>query len=169
MGGCVAQAFGGLYPAHASALALIDTIAWYGEGAPKTWRERAAKASAEGLTGMVDFQISRWFGDRFRKEHPTSVKALTDVFLANDLECYAATCQLLGDADLRPYLPSLRMPVAIVVGEDDYATPVAAAHYLNENIPLSTLTIIPGGRHLTPVECPDEIAAQLLKLFERIS
>ena len=168
MGGCVAQAFGALYPSRARALALIDTIAWYGEDAPKTWRERAATARAKGLGGMVDFQISRWFGDRFRREHPDNVKALIDVFLANDLECYAATCILLGDADLRSQLKSMRMPVAIVVGEEDYATPVAAAQYLNESIPLSTLTIIPGGRHLTPAECPDEIASELLKLFERI-
>ena len=92
MGGCVAQAFGGLYPSRASALGLIDTIAWYGEDAPKTWRERAANARSKGLSGMVDFQLTRWFGDRFRKEHPEAVKALVDVFLANDLNCYASTC-----------------------------------------------------------------------------
>src|SRR6476620_10689300 len=42
MGGCVAQAFGGLYPARAQALALIDTSAWYGPEGPKNFRERAA-------------------------------------------------------------------------------------------------------------------------------
>lgn len=168
MGGCVAQAFGGLYRSRASALGLIDTIAWYGEDAPKTWRERAANARVKGLAGMVDFQTSRWFGDRFRAEHSGAVQALTNVFLANDLDCYAATCEMLGDADLRPVLPSLRMPVAIIVGEDDYATPVAAAQYLHEAIPQSTLTIIPGGRHLTPAECPREVASQLRTLFEKI-
>src|SRR4051812_31082307 len=40
MGGCVAQAFGGLYPERASALGLIDTTAWYGADAPAQWRER---------------------------------------------------------------------------------------------------------------------------------
>src|SRR5258708_7700313 len=33
MGGCVAQAFAGLYPSRTAALALIDTTAWYGEDA----------------------------------------------------------------------------------------------------------------------------------------
>jgi len=168
MGGCVAQAFGGRYPSRASALGLIDTIAWYGADAPKTWRERAANSLSKGLSGMVDFQIARWFGDRFRSEHKESVEALVRVFLANDLNCYAFTCELLGDADLRPYLKSLRMPVAIVVGEDDYATPVAASRQLHEAIPHSTLSIIPGGRHLTPVECPGEIASQLRALFEQV-
>lgn len=165
MGGGVAQAFGGLYPTRTAALGLIDTTAWYGADAPKTWRERAANARSKGLSGMVDFQITRWFGDKFRKENPQAVKSLIDVFLANDLDCYAATCEMLGDADLRPYLNSLRMPVAIVVGEEDYATPVAAAQHLHEAVPHSTLTIIPGGRHLTPVECPVQIASQLRTLF----
>ncbi len=167
MGGAVAQAFGGLYPTRTAALGLIDTTAWYGADAPKTWRERAAQARSKGLSGMVDFQTTRWFGDKFRKEHRDSVQALTDVFLANDLGCYAATCEMLGDADLRPYLKSLRMPVAIVLGEEDYATPVAASKYLHEAIPQSTLTIIPGGRHLTPVECPGTIATQVRTLFEK--
>jgi 3-oxoadipate enol-lactonase len=161
MGGCVAQAFGGLYPSRASALGLIDTTAWYGADAPAQWRERAENARSKGLAGLVQFQVTRWFGDAFRAEHPELVDATAAVFLANDLDCYAATCVMLGEADLRPYLPSLRMPVQVIVGEEDYATPVAHARQLHEVIPGSTLTILPGARHLTPIECPDRIAALL--------
>jgi 3-oxoadipate enol-lactonase len=161
MGGCVAQAFGGLYPSRASALGLIDTTAWYGADAPAQWRERADNARSKGLAGLVQFQVTRWFDDKFRAEHPELVSATAAVFLANDLDCYAATCVMLGDADLRPYLPSLRMPVHVIVGEEDYATPVAHARYLHEAIQGSTLAVIPGARHLTPIECPDRVAALL--------
>jgi 3-oxoadipate enol-lactonase len=167
MGGCVAQAFVGQYPARVNALGLIDTTAWYGEEAPKNWRERAAAARSKGLAALVEFQVTRWFSDRFRIAHPEFVKEMTEVFLANDVDCYAATCVMLGAADLRPGLPSLRMPVAVIVGDEDYATPVAMAQQLHEAISGSTLTILPGGRHLTPVECPDQIAAQLLSLLGR--
>jgi 3-oxoadipate enol-lactonase len=165
MGGCVAQTFAGVYPARVNALGLIDTTAWYGPEGPKQWRERAENARTKGLSGLVDFQITRWFSDGFRTEHPELADSTIKVFLANDLECYAATCVMLGDADLRHYLPSLRMPVAIVVGEEDYATPVAASQKLHEAIKQSTMTIIPGGRHLTPVQCPDEIASHILGLL----
>lgn len=167
MGGCVAQAFAGLNLSRVNALGLIDTSSWYGPDAPKNWRERAAVARTKGLAGMVEFQVTRWFSDQFRITNPVPVKEMTNVFLANDVECYAATCIMLGDADLRPYLPFLRMPVAVIVGEEDYATPVAMSRQLHESIPGSTLTILPGGRHLTPVECPDEIAAQLSALLGR--
>jgi 3-oxoadipate enol-lactonase len=75
---------------------------------------------------------------------------------------------MLGDADLRHFLPALRVPVAVIVGEEDYATPVAMARQLHEAIHGSTLTIIPGGRHLTPVERPEQIASQLLTLLQRV-
>jgi 3-oxoadipate enol-lactonase len=165
MGGCVAQAFAGLYASRVTALGLIDTTDWYGEDAPKNWRERAAVPRARGLAGMVEFQTTRWFGDAFRGSHPELVKAMSGVFLANDVDCYAATCVMLGDADLRGYLPLLRMPVAVLVGEEDYATPVAMARQLHEAIPGSTLTILKGARHLSPVECPELIASQLLELL----
>lgn len=167
MGGCVAQAFAGQYPSRVDGIALIDTTAWYGEDAPKTWRERAATAQAKGLAGMVDFQTTRWFGDVFRAAHPELVNAAVRVFLANDLDCYAAACILLGDADLRHFLPQFEMPVAVIVGEEDYATPIAASRQLHEAIPHSTLTILPKARHLTPMECPDLIATQLLALTQR--
>lgn len=167
MGGCVAQAFAGLNPSRVNALGLIDTTAWYGEGAPKAWRERAAVARWKGLAGMVDFQASRWFSDGFRETHLETVKEMTEVFLANDVDCYAATCAMLGDADLRPFLAALRVPVAVIVGDEDYATPVAMAKQIHEAVPGSTLTILPGVRHLAPVEAPEQIAAELLALLRR--
>lgn len=167
MGGCVAQEFAGLYPSRVKALGLIDTTCWYGADAPKAWRERADNARSKGLAGLIDFQVTRWFSDKFRNAYPELVAAATKVFLANDLECYAASCVMLGDADLRHHLQSFRMPVAVIVGEEDYATPIGAARQLHEAIKDSTLTILPGARHLTPIECPDQIASQLLSLIER--
>jgi len=164
MGGCVAQGFAGLYPQRVAALGLIDTTAWYGPEAPRQWRERAAEARAKGFPAMIGFQVTRWFTDAFRATQPGVVKATSDVFLANDIDCYAATCVMLGDADLRPHLPKLTMPVAIAVGEEDYATPVAAAQAIKDAVPHASMRVLKG-RHLTPIECPGEVAAELGRLL----
>jgi 3-oxoadipate enol-lactonase len=168
MGGCVAQALAGLYHSRVSALGLIDTTAWYGEDAPATWRDRAAGVLSKGLVELLEFQLPRWFGDDFRKHQPELVNAVTEVFLANDLDCYAASCIMLGDTDLRGYLKKLSVPAAIMVGEEDYATPVTEAQQLHDAISNSTLTVIPGARHLTPIERPEEIAIQLVALLGRV-
>jgi 3-oxoadipate enol-lactonase len=165
MGGCVALAFAGLYPHRAGRLALIDTTAWYGPGAAASFAARAAAARQGGLAGLVGFQVTRWFSDAFRAARPDLVDHASGVFLANDFDCYAASCALLGDADLRPYLASLAMPATILVGEDDAATPVAMARELHAAIAGSTLRVLPAARHLTPIECPGPIAAALLALL----
>jgi 3-oxoadipate enol-lactonase len=162
MGGCVVQSFAGRHPDRVNGLVLVDTTAWYGATAPTDWRARAATARADGLAGMAAFQATRWFGDRFREEHPDLVQSAMEIFSANDLDCYAATCAMLGDADLRPYLGDFGFPVSVIVGEDDFATPVAMAEYLRDSIPGATLQVLAKGRHLTPIECPDAIAENVL-------
>jgi len=167
MGGCVALAFGGLYPHRAAALGLIDTTAWYGTDAPLRFRERAEAAREKGMEGLIDFQVTRWFSDDFRAAHPDVLQRTSAVFTGNDFDCYAASCALLGDVDARPHLPSLRMPVAIAVGEHDYATPLAMSHELHQAISHSTLTVLPDARHLTPIERPETIAKTILDLLGR--
>ena len=167
MGGCVAQAFAAAYPNRAQALGLIDTTAWYGPTARADWSQRAAKAAQAGLAGMIGFQVTRWFSDPFRTEHPERVEAVSRVFLANDLACYQATCSMMGELDLRAALPFFRLPVAVIVGEEDYATPLAMSQALQGAIAGATLQVIKSGRHITPVQCPEEIAGHLRDLVAR--
>jgi 3-oxoadipate enol-lactonase len=167
MGGCVAQAFAGVYPDRVQALALIDTTAWYGPTARKDWRERAATAATKGFQALSAFQATRWVSDAFREAHPDVIRANLDVFLANEIDCYAATCEMLGDADLRHYQSSMRMPTSVIVGEQDYATPVAMSEQIQKALPDATLAVLPNVRHLTPIECPALIVEKLLALMER--
>ncbi|MGO8907816.1 MAG: alpha/beta fold hydrolase [Bradyrhizobium sp.] len=167
MGGCVAQAFAGIHPERVRALALIDTTACYGPTAPKDWRERAATAATKGFQALSAFQATRWVSDEFREAHPEVIRPKLEVFLANDIDCYTATCEMLGDADLRHYQPAMRMPTSVIVGEQDYATPVAMSEQMHEAMPDATLSVLPNVRHLTPIECPSAIAEKILALIER--
>jgi 3-oxoadipate enol-lactonase len=165
MGGSVALAFAGLFPTRVAALGLIDTTAWYGPDAAAQFRQRADAARAKGMAGMIDFQFTRWFSDAFRAARPDVLQRLSAIYVANDFDCYAASCALLGDVDVRAHLPSLRMPVSILVGEEDYATPVEMARQIHAAIPQSRLTVLPRARHLTPIERPDAIAEMLRGLL----
>lgn len=167
MGGSVALAFAQRHQSRARGLALIDTTAWYGENAPAAWATRADKAATEGLGALIDFQVTRWFTDSFRAANPKMVQDCVDALLVNDIPAYSAVCRMLGAMDLRAGLSALTIPVSIVVGEEDYATPVAMAEAMQQRIPGATLTVAKNARHLTPVEIPDLIAAELVRLLER--
>jgi 3-oxoadipate enol-lactonase len=167
MGGMVALAFAARHSGRTSALGLIDTTAWYGPEAPKNWGDRANQAVEKGLASLIDFQKTRWFGDDFRAKNPDVVQHCIDIFMKNELPAYVEACHMLGRADLRAALPTLKMPTAVVVGEEDYAAPVAMAQALHDGIAGSTFTVLPKARHLTPLEVPDVIAAELDRLLAR--
>jgi 3-oxoadipate enol-lactonase len=162
MGGSVALAFAVRHPDRVAGLALIDTTAWYGKDAPMAWAGRADAAVKNGLASLIDFQLSRWFSDAFKEQHPDVVKECVDAFLANDVQAYAATCRMLGDFDLRDGLRHLKMPTHIVVGEEDFATPPAMADEMSAIIPHASYLLLPKARHLTPLERPDEVSEEIL-------
>ncbi|HQT64811.1 MAG: lactone hydrolase [Acidocella sp. 20-57-95] len=164
MGGCVSLAFASAYPRATAGLGLIDTTCWYGADAPAQWEDRAQKALTNGLAVLVDFQKTRWVSDQFRTEHADIVDAAIKVFMANDVAAYAEACRFLGRFDGRSALASLTMPTTILVGEEDYAAPIAMAEYMHKHIPHSEFMIISGARHLTPLECPQLIANKLIEL-----
>jgi len=167
LGGCAALQLAIGHPERTAALGLIDTTAWYGDTARADWSSRAEKARAEGLASLVPFQQTRWFSDEFRQRHPDIVAECVDTFVRNDMQGYEATCLALGAFDARPALSSLRMPVSVIVGEQDYATPVAMATQLQQAIPGASLKVIAGARHLTPLEAPGDVIAMLEGLLQR--
>jgi 3-oxoadipate enol-lactonase len=166
MGGCITLAFAAAYPQRAAGLGLFDTTAWY--DAPDKWEERARTAETKGLDALIEFQTTRWFTDAFRASRKDVLDASVAVFLANTAQAYAETCRMLGACNMSAALPRLKMPVRIVVGDEDYATPVAMSQTLHRAIVGSTINVIKNARHLTPLECPQMIAAELRKLIETV-
>lgn len=165
MGGCIAQDFAARHGARARGLVAMDTTAWYGPGAPEAWRGRAATAERQGMAALSAFQAERWFTAGFNAAHPAVLERWLGVFRANDVACYAAACDMLGHADLRPLLPRIAAPSIVLVGEEDAATPPAMACAIAEGIPAARLEIIPGAKHLAPIETPGPVAAAIASLL----
>jgi 3-oxoadipate enol-lactonase len=166
MGGCVALAFAAAHSGRVRGLGLVDTTAWYGGMAPKQWEERAQKALDSGMAVLGDFQKSRWFSQDFAAANPDVVTEAMDIFLANDVQSYAETCRMLGRFDKRAALPYIAVPTRILVGSEDYATPLAMAEAMRDAIPGATLEVLDGAAHLTPLERPKDVARCLLELSE---
>ena len=158
MGGTVALAFAGRYPERVASLTVVDSTAWYGADAPEKWEQRAKTALSEGLGALIEFQKSRWFNPKFLDEQPELVRQTVAVFLANRVAAYASSCHMLGHADERAAMTAYKGPAAIVVGEEDYATPLAMSQWMTDQLANATLTVIPGARHYTPLEAPSQVA-----------
>ena len=167
MGGTVALAFARRHPQRTRSLGVIDATAWYGPDATAAWEGRAQKALDGGMQALTEFQRARWFSPSFLDENPVLVREALDVFLANRVPIYVASCRMLGSADERTGLAAFTGPAHVLVGEHDYATPVAMAEDIVARLPDARLTVIAQARHYTPIESPVEIAHALVELARR--
>ncbi|GAA5190440.1 alpha/beta fold hydrolase [Rugosimonospora acidiphila] len=166
LGGSVAQALTIRHGDLVGRLGLVDTTAWYGEDAPAAWAARAGQARERGLSSLAGFQLERWFTDGFRGSHGELCERLLEIFRRNDLDNYVASCTALGAMDLRERLERIAVPTAVVVGELDQATPPPHAQALAKAISGADLTVIPGCKHLSCLERPDEVVAALRPILD---
>jgi 3-oxoadipate enol-lactonase len=165
LGGCVAQALALHHPGRVRALALCDTTSWYGPDGPKNWADRAKQAREMGLGSLADFQLERWFTAEFRAANAPLCEELLDVFRANDLPSYEATCMAMGKFNATGDLPKIAVPTTVIVGESDFATPLPHAEVIAAGIPGARLRVIEDALHLTPIEEPDAFVEELERLI----
>jgi poly(3-hydroxyalkanoate) synthetase len=65
-------------------------------------------------------------------------------------------------------LNKIKVPVLVLVGEEDKITPPEAARFMHESIQDSTLHIIKHAGHLSNLENPKEFNDHLKKFFARV-
>ena len=170
MGGTVSMAFAGKYPERVKSLGLINTTACYGldgKDAMDAWEKRGQQGYTAGLASLCEFQVERWFSTEFALSHTDVVQACLKVFVANSPSVYLQTCRMLGASNERERIAHYQGPCTIVVGEEDYATPVSMAQELATLLPQADLHIFKQVRHYSPIQAPERLAPLLLRLFER--
>ena len=69
--------------------------------------------------------------------------------------------------DSRPDLPTIDVPTAVVVGEEDEITPLEMSATMVDQIPGATLSIIPGAGHISNLEAPTAFEAALRAWLRR--
>jgi 3-oxoadipate enol-lactonase len=78
-----------------------------------------------------------------------------EAFLKTDPEVLQAACAQLAELDLRPELSKVKMPVLVLVGEHDEATPPPMSRELAALLPDARLKIIPGCAHVPQLQAPE--------------
>jgi 3-oxoadipate enol-lactonase len=76
-------------------------------------------------------------------------------FLKTDPEVFRAACEALAGLDLRPELDKVKIPVLVLVGEHDEATPPPMSLELAAGLPQAHLEIIAGCAHVPQLQSPE--------------
>lgn len=78
---------------------------------------------------------------------------------------YIGCSEAIRNLDYLARLHEIEVPLLILVGEEDPATPVSTAEAIHERIPHSKLVVIPSARHLSNVEQPAAFTHGILEFL----
>jgi len=154
-GGFVALQMAIRHPDIATKLILADCGAAFSEIGREAFRNMAAASKAKGLLGIAEVAMRRLFAPEFQAQHPDLMHNRREAFLRTDPEVFRAACGALAELDLRPQLGRVKVPVLVLVGEHDEATPPPMSHELAAGLPQARLEIISGCAHVPQLQSPD--------------
>jgi 3-oxoadipate enol-lactonase len=132
-------------------MVLSNTGAHYADKGP--WNDRIKTVREKGLTALAGPTMERWFTKDYREANPDKIEWMTAMMLKTPVEGYIGCCEAVRDMDHRELVKDIKVPVLVIAGRHDPATPVAFAEFLHERIPGSKLTVIEGA-HIANVEQP---------------
>ena len=153
-GGFVALQMAIRHPSIAKKLILADCGAAFSEPGRDAFRNMAAASKAKGLAAITDVAMRRLFAADFQASRPDLMRDRREAFLKTDPEVLQAACAQLAALDLRPELPKVKVPVLVLVGEHDEATPPPMSHELAALLPDARLVVLDGCAHVPQLQKP---------------
>ncbi|MDN4076039.1 alpha/beta fold hydrolase [Fictibacillus terranigra] len=154
MGGVMAIAFTLKYPERVQNLILADTFA---KISPSSVSEKieltAGVAKEQGMDQYADTYL-----DSTLSNSP-SAKAirhsLRQAISEMPLCIYESSAESCFRVNLEEQLSRIAVPSLVLIGEEDFKTPIRLSKLIVSKIPKAELRIIPKGRHLSNVDEPD--------------
>lgn len=167
MGGLVAQAFAQQYPERTASLILANAVAERSEREREAVLDRVRAVERSGHTATIDAAIERWFTRGYAVAHPETLEAVRRTLEANDPDGYLAAYRVFATADqeVSPRLEEIERPTLAITGEHDVGSTPEMARLMGARIPDAEVVVVPGMRHMLPVEAPDVFTAEILRFL----
>jgi len=153
-GGFVALQMAIRHPEIASRLILADCGAAFSETGRQAFRNIAAASREKGLQAITEVAMRRLFAPEFQAQNPDLMHDRREAFLKTNPRVIESACDALAGLDLRPQLSGVKIPVLVLVGEHDEATPPPMSRELAAGLPNARLKIIPGCAHVPQLQAP---------------
>lgn len=162
IGGLIAMALALAAPARVKQLVLANTAPRIGSRAG--WEERIAQVKKEGLAGIADGAIQRWFTPEFQAREPALMARYRALVMQARPAAYAGCCAALRDADLRSEIGRISSPTFVISGRHDAVTTPAHGQEMADAVQGARHVSLAAG-HLSNVEAAAAFTDALQGLF----
>jgi len=163
LGGMIGQWLAANAADRLTAVVLANTSAKFPD--PSIMEGRRRTVLEQGMAAIEESVMGRFFSAGRLGANPPEVAGIRRVVLATNPAGYAGCCAAVRELDQVRLLPTIRMPVLIIVGDRDVSTPWSGhgailaremAHARVEHLPAA---------HLSNLECPRSFTAALLRFL----
>ena len=152
IGGMIGQQLGARYPERMYSLSLCNTAS---EMPPRSlWEERFEIARTQGIAGLVDGTIKRWFTAPFIERAPQDIEKVRQMILGTDVNGYMACGSAVRDMAQSTMLLKIKTPTLVLSGRYDPACTVEQGTVLQRLIEGSQMVVLEDAAHLSNIEQP---------------
>ncbi len=153
-GGFVALQMAIRHPGLVHRLVLADCGACFSEAGRQAFRNMAAGVETGGASRIADVAMRRLFAPDFQEANPELMAERRAAFLRTDPGVLMTACRTLAELDLRPDVERVRVPVLVLVGSQDEATPPPMSRELVSLLPDARLVVLDGCAHVPQLQDP---------------
>ena len=152
IGGMIGQQLGARYPERVHSLSLCNSAS---EMPPRSlWEERFEIARTQGIAGLVDGTIKRWFTAPFIERAPKDIEKVRQMILGTNVDGYMACGSAVRDMAQSTMLLKIKTPTLVLSGEHDPACTVEQGTVLHRLIDGSKMVVLRDAAHLSNIEQP---------------
>jgi 3-oxoadipate enol-lactonase len=134
-------------------------------GPPDVWNQRIATIREQGMEAFSKVGVTRWLTPDFAAVNPDISERLADMIAATPPEGYIATATAIREMNLLDSLARITVPVLVIAGSGDPATPVAMGEQIHSGVPGARFAILEAA-HLSNWEQPQEFNRLILNFFD---
>ena len=166
MGTIIAEQFAVVYPESVKSLTLVGGFTEPPEGARKALADRSTLVREKGMEFIADTVLEGGFSS-YTKTNQVVMGLVRSLLQKNSPEGYAASCLALAEAKTISHR-DVKVPVLLIVGDEDKTTPLPMSKTLYKNFPNAELVVLPNCGHWATIEMPNEVNGAILKFFNTI-
>jgi pimeloyl-ACP methyl ester carboxylesterase len=170
MGGYIAWQFVRKYPNRLRALIQCDTRAAADTDEARAGRLKMAEHVAEwGAARVADMMGPKLVSPSTYESKPDVVAAVRRIVERTSPAGIAAAQRgMAARPDVTGFLPQIKVPMLILVGENDALSPAPEMQSIAAAIPNAEFVIIPKAGHMCPMENPTAVNSAISQFLERV-
>lgn len=166
LGAFVALGVATRHPELVGRLLLVGCGATFPEEARPAFTNMAGLVEEGGMGAVTPVALRRIFTEEYLSDHPETAAERGEVLTRAEPTAFVTACLALGSVDFTAQAPSIDVPVLIVVGDRDAATPPAMAEELDGLLPNSSVVTLPGIAHAPQLQDPPGFLAAVGDFLE---